>query len=106
MSIVCVAASRGLVLVMAAAVTMAAAASCGEREPSGPVTLPADYAAVIGPASLDGFRELAANRFTPLSPAQARLVGPTHGVALDACAILDGTAYRHIVGIDPDDQSA
>lgn len=54
---------------------MVAAASCGQRGPSGPVTLPADYTAVIGPTSLDGFRKLAANRFTPLSPAQARLVG-------------------------------
>jgi hypothetical protein len=77
-------------------------ASCGESEPSGPLTLPAGYAAVIGSASLDTFQQLAAAGFTPLSPTRARLVGPSYAVAFDAAAVPDGTTYNRIIGIDPD----
>ena len=100
-----VAAGRGFVAVVAAAAAVVALASCGKRGPSGPLTLPAGYAAVIGSASLDTFQELATAGFTPLSPARARLVGPTYGVAFDAsgtAAVLDGNTYNRIIGIDPD----
>jgi hypothetical protein len=99
------AAARRLVAVVAAVAAVVAVASCGEHEPSGPVTLPAAYAAVVGSAGLDTFQGLATTGFTPLSPSRARLVGPTYGVAFDAvgtAAVLNGKAYRRVVGGDPD----
>src|SRR5690348_9737214 len=71
------AAAYGIVA-MVALVTLA---SCGVRDPTGPVTMPADYTAVIGSASLESFKALAVKGFTPLPADQARLVGPTYGVA-------------------------
>ncbi|GAA0735899.1 hypothetical protein Drose_19215 [Dactylosporangium roseum] len=93
----------------AAVLAVAAALGCGvwpSDDPPPVVVLGADYSGILE-GGRQVFETLATSGVTPVTPATARLVGPTYGVAFDAVGTsrrFDGTVFAQAAyGLLPED---
>ncbi|UWP86973.1 hypothetical protein [Dactylosporangium fulvum] len=100
-----------LVARFAAVLAVAATLGCGvwrSDDPPSVVVLGADYSGILE-GSRQVFETLATGGVTPVTPATARLVGPTYGVAFDAVGTsrhFDGTVFAQAAyGLLPEDVS-